>query len=89
MELTAAPVYNALHTSVEGRSLASIPEAEPGVEKEEEFFYDDHDDDDQAIHHQAHMYGVKKETLESFDFTDAESTMWRKVSKALIIVHNQ
>ena len=69
------PTYNALHPIPE--DFAAEGEAEE-LEKEE-FYYEDHDDDDHDVHHEHHMHNVKREVLESFDFTDAESTMWKKV----------
>ena len=71
----STPTYNALHPIPE--DFAAEGEAEE-LEKEE-FFYEDHDEDEHDVHHNSHMHGVKKEVLESFDFTDAESTMWKKV----------
>ena len=38
---------------------------------------DGDDDDDLDLHH--HKHAFKKEVLESFDFNDTESLMWRKV----------
>lgn len=72
----SAPTYNALHPIPE--DLVAEGEAEAG-EKEDEFYYEDLEDDEHDLHHAHHVHGVKKEVLESFDFTDAESTMWKKV----------
>ena len=65
------PVYNALHT---------IPE-EVADRAESEADYDDHDDDETHSdgHHEHHHHDVKQELHESFNFSDIESPMWRKV----------
>jgi hypothetical protein len=76
MDKEGPPVYNALHTIPEEAPEDEHPE---GVEPDE-YYYDEHDDDD---HHDAHAHehhhGAKKEAHESFNFTDVESMMWRKV----------
>ena len=77
----SAPVYNALHPIPE--DFAAEGEAEAG-EKSDEFYFEDQEDDEHEHHHEHHVHGVKKEVLESFDFTDAESTMWKKVLTSLI-----
>jgi len=38
-----------------------------------------------VIHHHHHHHHNKKEVLESFDFNDNESLMWRKVNYITII----
>ena len=73
----SAPTYNALHPIPE--DFAAEGEAEAG-EKGDEYYFEDQEDDEHELHHEHHVHGVKKEVLESFDFTDAESTMWKKVS---------
>jgi G3E family GTPase len=46
-----------------------------GAEGEEE-----HEESDSGHHKSHHKHAHKKEVVESFDFNDVESMMWRKVS---------
>jgi hypothetical protein len=48
------------------------------VDENEIIDEDDFDETDLHNHHQKHQ--MKREVLESFDFNDVESMMWRKVS---------
>jgi hypothetical protein len=65
-----ATTYNVLH---------AIPEDAA----EDEVMIDEHEDDEHDDHHShshKHHAAAKKSVHESFDFTDTESLMWRKVS---------
>jgi hypothetical protein len=75
MEVQHSPgaTYNVLHNVVDGDHDLKIPE-ELGEEYIDEEEYDEMDDH----HSHKHKHEFKKETLESFDFNDCESYMWRK-----------
>ncbi len=63
--------FNVLHTS------------EEDANNEENII--DEDDDDHDDHGHGHEHEKKKELLESFDFNDRESIMWRKVSEFVYV----
>jgi hypothetical protein len=69
--LHGTSTYNVLHAIPEDAA-----EDEDGGMDEHDDDHDDHDDHNGHKHHQA---ASKKPTLESFDFTDTESMVWRKV----------
>lgn len=46
---------------------------------QEDYDYNDDDDNDDIVAHRHKHNHMKKEVLESFDFNDVESMMWRKV----------
>jgi hypothetical protein len=84
MDHTSPPVYNALHSIPENYVIEGVEAQLVGdiihPEKDEEYYVEDYDDDEHDVdHHDHHKHGFKRETLESFDFTDTESTMWKKV----------
>lgn len=91
MDHISPPVYNALHSIPENYVIEGVEAELVGdvvLEKDEEYYIEDYDDDENdADHHNHHKHGFKRETLESFDFTDTESTMWKKVLKNCV-VHN-
>jgi chloride channel 7 len=72
LTVDSLPTFNILHYT-EGEA-APEDEGQELVEDKD----DDHSDMDEHSHHNLHKYTSKKETLESFDFTDCESMMWRK-----------
>lgn len=66
-KIIGAPVYNVLHN-------------EHDVPGEESHEVHDNDDDDRHMTSEKHSkLGFKAEVLESLDFQDCESMMWRKV----------
>jgi hypothetical protein len=77
---TSGSVYNALHGD-------SAPGSGTGLEMVgnndtlDKSVHDlEEEDDDYDVHHQHHhKHAHKKEVVESFDFIDNESMMWRKV----------
>ncbi len=78
----AAPVstatYNVLHNLPDEHAGDLSPSGDYSAEEHE--LMDDDDDDIDHVHLHKHKH-VHKETLESFDFNDTETMMWRKVSK--------
>lgn len=74
MEKHQGAVYNVLHG--EGDNIPSEPGELPMGDGAHEY-EDDHDDDEHG--HKHHKHAHKREVLESFDFNDVESMMWRKV----------
>ncbi len=89
MEMSHSATYNVLHNVAEeaGGELVMEGIVEPApaghdgehhyIENADEEDYDDHDSTHD--HHGHHKHEVKQ-VLESFDFNDVESIMWRKVS---------
>ena len=63
-----APVYNVLHSSDPDH-----------IEESHEIVDGDDDIDDDHHAEKKHKHEFKAETLESLDFLDVESMMWRKV----------
>lgn len=63
----SAPVYNVLHP-------------DPLEKTDDDHIDHDHEDDEHDHHIDSHKHHMKREVLESFDFNDCESMMWRKVS---------
>ncbi len=74
------PTYTPLHPVV-GESEEVVEDNSPRQHAEtldgDDYTYEEDDADDHETHHQKHLF--KKEVLESFDFNDVESMMWRKV----------
>lgn len=70
LTIDALPTFNIL--------LTSDPDVVVPVDLDEN--YDEREDSENDEHstHKSHHTTNKKETLESFDFTDSESMMWRK-----------
>lgn len=68
-KIIGAPVYNVLHNS------------DPDHIEEPHEVVDADDDHDDEHHHRLHKkHEFKAETVESLDFLDVESMMWRKVT---------
>lgn len=65
-------VYNVLHGEPEAGIDANDPVDTHDVEE-------DHEDSDSGLHKGHHKHASKREVVESFDFNDVESMMWRKV----------
>lgn len=70
MEKHQTAVYNVLHGD---------QDMGEGIESHEVHDYEDDHDDDHLSAHKHHKHEHKKEVVESFDFNDVESMMWRKV----------
>lgn len=68
------PTFNILHNT-DGNDTIQTNENLADDHEDKDDHDDDHDDHD---HRQHHKQSQKKEVLESFDFTDSESMMWRK-----------
>ena len=64
---SSTTTYNILHNEVD----------EDNADLNEEM-YDD-DEEEEEHHQQSHKHETKQGVLESFDFNDSESMMWRKV----------
>ena len=82
MEIQHSATYNVLHNVVEEfeekeRKDDQVNEQHPIVA--DDAIYEDDDYESVDLHHHSHHHEVKQ-TLESFDFNDVESIMWRKVS---------
>eukprot|EP01035_Chromulina_nebulosa_P020688 gene20688-26821_t len=67
LSIDALPTFNILHSSSD-----EIVEADESLEEREESEHEEH-----SVRKRKHL-AVKKEALESFDFNDCESMMWRK-----------
>lgn len=78
---TYTPLHPVAPGDHDGTGDDNTPTAGPATHQHSEFdegeAEDGDDDDDLDIHH--HKHAFKKEVLESFDFNDTESMMWRKV----------
>ena len=68
-KIIGAPVYNVLHNNDPDH-----------VEESHEVVDGDDDVDDDHHAEKKHKHEFKAETLESLDFLDVESMMWRKVN---------
>ncbi len=81
--------YTPLHPNAGENDNPDVDEGHPGELIDENELDDDSDEDDHHVH-DSHKHAFKKEVLESFDFNDVESMMWRKVilshsSKQMIV----
>lgn len=70
--------YNVLHNLPDDQVGEETPTGDHQPFLEDQEAYDDDDDDYDHSHQHKHKH-EHKEVLESFDFTDSESMMWRKV----------
>lgn len=87
------PTYSVLHNLVEEElevrdKELSASQAQIQLLNEEDYL-DDDDHDEIDAHHHHHKHSSKAQTLESFDFTDCESIMWRKVSLIVVPLKNR
>lgn len=65
---TSTTTYNVLHN-----------EMDEGDPEQVEEIYEEEEEEEEHLHQHSHKHEAKKEALESFDFNDTESMMWRKV----------
>jgi hypothetical protein len=76
---TAEPTYTPLHAIAGGDDTPVNDELLLQTEETlEDNDYNEEDENDDDVAHR-HKHHFKKEVLESFDFNDVESVMWRKV----------
>lgn len=70
METRPSVTYSALHN----------PVSEGNNDLDNNDMLDEDEFEEIELHSHHHKHHVRKESLESFDFNDVESMMWRKVS---------
>ena len=97
MEISHSATYNVLHNVVEETGSefqveGMVPNAVQDITPFQHENSDDYDDDDYDSIHDTHGNSKhaeeKKQVLESFDFNDVESMMWRKVINFLLTLFN-
>jgi hypothetical protein len=70
---TSTTTYNVLHNEMDEGNPEQVDE-----------IFEEEEEEEEHLHHHSHKHEAKKDALESFDFNDTESMMWRKVFQ---IVH--